>query len=109
MLTPRPEKGIYTFDTANVYSQRRSEELTGIAIKKLKLPRENIVVLTKVCMPMTDHEEPPFGFVNSGGLSRRHIFDSVHKSLKCLQLEYIDVLQCHRFDPYATLPGELSE
>jgi len=39
------------------------------------------------------------GFVNQNGLSRKHIFDSVKKSLERLQLDYIDVLQCHRFDP----------
>jgi aryl-alcohol dehydrogenase-like predicted oxidoreductase len=38
------------------------------------------------------------GFVNQCGLSRKHIFDSVKHSLRRLQLDYIDVLQCHRFD-----------
>ena len=45
---------------------------------------------------ITDHESA--GYVNQRGLSRKHIFDSVQASLKRLQLDYIDVLQCHRFD-----------
>ncbi|EPQ50862.1 Aldo/keto reductase [Gloeophyllum trabeum ATCC 11539] len=66
--------GINTFDTSNNYSNGLSEILLGKTIKRLGLPRDEIVVMTK------------------------HIFDSVKHSLERLQLDYIDVLQCHRFD-----------
>ncbi|EIW54307.1 oxidoreductase [Trametes versicolor FP-101664 SS1] len=100
------EHGITTFDTANVYSNGLSEVILGNAIKKLNLPREELVILTKVYFPVG----PEYGvntvfspgasdsIINQKGLNRKHIFDSVKASLKRLQLEYIDVLQCHRFD-----------
>ncbi|KAJ6526968.1 Aldo/keto reductase [Mycena vulgaris] len=103
------DAGIQTFDTANVYSNGMSEVVLGNVIKKLRLPREEIVVMTKVraavgktpgTNPMELFLAGPdnLGYVNQHGLSRKHIFDSVKASLKRLQLEYIDVLQCHRFD-----------
>jgi len=103
------ENGINAFDTSNVYSNGESEIILGKAIKKLNLPREEIVVLTKVffvvsktpsdfTVPWSSQEKDKAGYVNQYGLSRKHIFDSVKASLKRLQLDYIDVLQCHRFD-----------
>ncbi|KAF5346826.1 hypothetical protein D9756_010565 [Leucocoprinus leucothites] len=101
------EYGINTFDTANAYSNGLSEVVLGKAIKELELPHEGIVVLTKLFFPVA-HEPGAvtFGpdtdkskYVNQQGLSRKHIFDSVKQSLARLQLDYIDVLQCHRFDP----------
>ncbi|KAF8627037.1 hypothetical protein AX15_004562 [Amanita polypyramis BW_CC] len=102
------EAGINTFDTANSYSNGLSEVILGRAIKKLNLPREEIVVMTKVfyvCGRTNDvvfagsHISPDGkGYVNQYGLSRKHIYDSVKQSLERLQLDYIDVLQCHRFD-----------
>ncbi|KAI0062425.1 Aldo keto reductase [Artomyces pyxidatus] len=83
--------GIQTFDTANIYSMGLSEVILGKAIKQHNLPRDEIVVMTK--------NPEDFGYVNQEGLSRKHIFDSVQHSLSRLQLDYIDVLQCHRFDP----------
>ncbi|CAE7177651.1 unnamed protein product [Rhizoctonia solani] len=101
------DAGIQTFDTANVYSNGESERILGKAIKQLGLPREEIVVMTKVYYVV--RREPGFvlppgpiadaaGYVNQYGLGRKHIFDSVKHSLERLQLDYIDVLQCHRFD-----------
>ncbi|KAI0790140.1 NADP-dependent oxidoreductase domain-containing protein [Irpex lacteus] len=101
------DAGITTFDTANVYSNGRSEEILGAAIKKLNLPREELVILTKVSGALTDKRvnvgrsgksPEEFGIINQRGLNRKHIFDSVKASLRRLQLDYIDVLQCHRFD-----------
>ncbi|THH12779.1 hypothetical protein EW146_g7376 [Bondarzewia mesenterica] len=101
------DAGIQTFDTADVYSSGESEIILGKVIKKLNLPRDEIVVMTKlfhavskdgsyiVTKELVYDEE---GYVNQHGLSRKHIFDSVKHSLKRLQLDYIDVLQCHRFD-----------
>ncbi|KAJ7158528.1 Aldo/keto reductase [Mycena filopes] len=102
------DAGIIAFDTANVYSSGLSEEILGRAIKKHQLPRDEIVILTKVFYPLSRdpaklvHGTPAAdgeGYVNQWGSSRKHIFDSVKHSLRRLQLDYIDVLQCHRFDP----------
>ncbi|KAH9947236.1 aryl-alcohol dehydrogenase [Amylocystis lapponica] len=102
------EAGIQTFDTANVYSNGLSEVILGKAIKQLKLPREEIVVMTKLygtLAPKYDMnlmsmgvKPDEVGLVNQHGLSRKHIFDSIKASLKRLDLEYVDLLQCHRFD-----------
>ncbi|KAI8576495.1 hypothetical protein K450DRAFT_256435 [Umbelopsis ramanniana AG] len=102
------DAGINFFDTANVYSNGTSEIILGKAIKKYSLPRHKIVVATKVfsvttpekmfyrayAKPKEDVEAD--GYVNYGGLSRKHVFDSVEASLKRLDLEYIDLLQIHR-------------
>jgi len=101
------EAGIQTFDTANVYSNGLSEIVLGNAIKKLNLPREELVIMTKLYGPVAPEyginmwggpSPESFGIINQRGLNRKHVFDSVKKSLERLQLEYIDVLQCHRFD-----------
>ncbi|KAJ7227735.1 aryl-alcohol dehydrogenase [Mycena haematopus] len=96
------DAGINAFDTAAVYSDGMSEEILGKAIKEHNLPRDEIVVMTKLFgysawnKPKEDQEGART--VNQHGLSRKHIFDSVRDSLKRLQLDYIDLLQCHRFD-----------
>ncbi|VDC06589.1 unnamed protein product [Peniophora sp. CBMAI 1063] len=100
------DHGINAFDTANVYSDGISEEILGKAIKKYNMNRDEIVVMTKVYFPVsrkTGAWIPPAeldnsGYVNQHGLSRKHIFESVDHSLKRLGLDYIDLLQCHRFD-----------
>ncbi|KAK2467732.1 hypothetical protein APHAL10511_000027 [Amanita phalloides] len=101
------DAGINTFDTANVYSFGQSEVILGKAIKEFNFPREEIVIMTKVYFPasrpavfaLLNGENPDkIGYANQYGLSRKHIFDSVKASLKRLQLDYVDVLQCHRFD-----------
>ncbi|TFY57636.1 hypothetical protein EVJ58_g6905 [Rhodofomes roseus] len=100
------DHGIQTFDTANVYSNGLSEIMLGKAIKDLQLPREELVILTKLFSPVAPdydtqlwgRDPQEVGIINQQGLSRKHIFDSVKKSLERLQVEYIDVYQCHRFD-----------
>ncbi|KAI0328026.1 Aldo/keto reductase [Cubamyces sp. BRFM 1775] len=100
------EHGITTFDTANVYSNGLSEVILGKAIKQLNLPREEIVIMTKVYFPIASEfglntvlrDPHELGIINQYGLNRKHIFDSVKASLKRMQLDYVDVLQCHRFD-----------
>lgn len=86
------DAGINFIDTADVYSEGLSEEITGRALKNLKIARENLVVATKV-----------FGAAgkspNARGLSRSHILDGVKASLKRLQLDHIDLYQVHGFDP----------
>ena len=87
------DAGINFIDTADVYSGGRSEEITGQALKNLKVPRENVVVATKV------FGETGSAGVNSRGSSRFHIIQSVKASLKRLQLDHIDLYQLHGFDP----------
>lgn len=99
--------GINTFDTANVYSNGVSEIILGKALKQHNIPRDEVVVMTKVMFEVKREvgqylthgvNSDTLGYVNQHGLSRKHIFDSVKHSLERLQLDYIDVLQCHRFD-----------
>jgi len=94
------EAGIQTFDTANVYSNGLSEVILGRAIKQLNLPRDEIVIMTKLYAPVAreygtglfDHQNPEeLGYVNQRGLSRKHIFEAVKHSLERLQLDYVDV------------------
>jgi len=102
--------GINAFDTANTYSHGRSEIILGKAIRKYNLPRDEIVVMTKAygtvgredtaTLAFTSKEElNKQRYVNQNGLSRKYLFQSVKHSLDRLQLDYIDLLQCHRFDP----------
>src|SRR5881398_4005209 len=83
--------GVNFFDTANVYSTGRSEEIVG---ELLKDHREDVVLATKV--RLSTGEGP-----NKEGLSRYHIMDQVKKSLKRLQTDRIDLYQIHRWD-YST-------
>ena len=85
------EEGINFFDTADMYSLGRSEEVTGRALKELAR-REEIVLATKVHFPMG-------GGPNMGGLSRKHVVQACEASLKRLGVETIDLYQIHRFDP----------
>lgn len=87
------DAGINFIDTADVYSEGRSEEITGQALKNLKIPRENVVVATKV------FGETGTAGVNSRGSSRYHIISGVKESLRRLQLDHIDLYQLHGFDP----------
>jgi len=86
------DAGINFIDTADVYAGGRSEEITGQALKNLKVARDNVVIATKV-----------FGETGKGpnarGASRAHIVDGVHASLKRMQLDHIDLYQIHAFDP----------
>lgn len=96
------DAGINFIDTANVYSEGRSEEITGQALKNLKIPRENVVVATKV------FGETGTAGVNSRGSSRYHIMGSVKESLRRLQLDHIDLYQLHGFDPATPIEEMLS-
>jgi len=99
------DNGVNTFDTADVYSDGESERILGKALKEYKIPREEVVIMTKVFFAIRDDGGPlimggadELGFVNRHGLSRKHIFAAVKESLKRLDVDYVDVLQCHRFD-----------
>ena len=79
------ELGVNFIDTANVYSHGTSEIYIGNAIKELSIPRENIVIASKV-------------YFNQGKLSREAIIRECDNSLKRLQTDYLDLYQIHRFD-----------
>ncbi|WP_077037311.1 aldo/keto reductase [Pelomonas sp. KK5] len=87
------DAGINFIDTADVYSDGLSETITGQALKNLKVPRENVIVATKV------FGETGRKAANSRGASRLHIMDGVKASLRRLQLNHIDLYQIHGFDP----------
>jgi len=90
--------GINFFDTANVYARGKSEEVVGQALQAY--PRDSFVLATKVYFPMGDGP-------NDRGLSRKHIFEQCHLSLKRLQTDYIDLYQCHRYDTETPLEETL--
>ena len=91
------DAGINFFDTADMYSNGASEEVTGRALKKLGIRREEIVIATKVYNPTG--ESP-----NERGTSKKHVRHAIDASLRRLGLDYVDLYQIHRFD--ATTPME---
>jgi aryl-alcohol dehydrogenase-like predicted oxidoreductase len=86
------EIGVNFFDTADVYSNGVSEEVTGRLLRETGLRRQDYVVATKVFNPMGTGP-------NESGLSRKHVMESVDASLKRLKMDYVDLYQIHRFDP----------
>ncbi|MCK9222527.1 MAG: aldo/keto reductase family protein [Limnochordia bacterium] len=92
------ELGINFFDTANVYHRGAAEQILGKTLRQF--PRESYVLATKVFFPMG---EGP----NDRGLSRKHIMEQCHASLKRLRTDYIDLYQCHRYDPEVPLDETL--
>lgn len=86
------EAGIIFYDTANVYAEGTSEEVTGALLKEFG-PRDAYVLATKVFGRM--RPEP-----NGAGLSRKAILSEIDKSLKRLDVDYVDLYQIHRFDPF---------
>lgn len=90
------EAGINFIDTANIYSEGLSEQMTGQAIRNLGLNRDSLVIATKVRGKMGDGP-------NDIGLTRKHIFSQVDASLKRLQMDYIDLYQIHAYDSLTPL------
>jgi aryl-alcohol dehydrogenase-like predicted oxidoreductase len=82
--------GITSFDTADVYANTAAEEVLGEALKGER--RESLEIFTKVFWPTGP------GGANDMGLSRKHIMESIHGSLRRLQTDYVDLYQAHRYD-----------
>ncbi|KAF8916060.1 Aldo keto reductase [Mucidula mucida] len=103
------DRGINTFDTANVYCNGESERVIAKFVEKYSIPRSEILIFTK-CYGLVAKEigirtvfHPEMkkirDYVNQSGLSRAAIFNAVEASLARLNTTYIDLLQIHRFDP----------
>jgi aryl-alcohol dehydrogenase-like predicted oxidoreductase len=83
------DAGVTTFDTADVYAGTKAEEVLGRALHGIR--RESLEIFTKVYWPTGPGQ-------NDRGLSRKHIMESAHASLRRLQTDYVDLYQAHRFD-----------
>ena len=83
------ENGINFIDVADMYSYGEGEKVVGKVVKDYK--RSDLVISTKAYWPMSDD-------VNDRGLSRKHVTESVNKSLKRFDMEYVDIFFCHRYD-----------
>jgi aryl-alcohol dehydrogenase-like predicted oxidoreductase len=83
------DEGITTFDTADVYAGTKAESVLGRALHGVR--RESVEIFTKVYFPTGPGR-------NDRGLSRKHIMESAHASLRRLQTDYVDLYQAHRFD-----------
>ncbi len=83
------DAGISTFDTADAYARGRAEEVLGRALHGVR--RESVEICTKVYWPVGDGP-------NNSGLSRKHITESLHNSLRRLGTDYVDLYQAHRYD-----------
>lgn len=84
------DAGINFFDNADIYANGQAEVVMGKAIREI--PRPALVISSKVFWPTMPGP-------NGRGLSRKHIIESVHASLKRLGTDYLDLYFCHRFDP----------
>ena len=85
------EAGINFFDTADMYSNGVSEEVLGRALKTLGIPREKVVLATKLHHPTGDGP-------NERGSSRKHVRHAIEASLRRLGTDYVDLYQIHRYD-----------
>jgi aryl-alcohol dehydrogenase-like predicted oxidoreductase len=94
------EQGVNFIDTANVYSFGQSEQLVGQAIKKLGLPRDELVIATKATGIMNE-------LPNGRGQSRYHLTNEVEASLKRLQLDHLDLYLLHGIDPLTPIEEAL--
>jgi len=90
VVTRAYEQGVNFFDLADIYGKGAAEEQMGAVLRNF--PRHSLVISSKVFWPMSDD-------VNDRGLSRKHIFESIDKSLSRLGTHYLDIYFCHRPDP----------
>ncbi len=89
ILVKAYDNGINFFDIANVYARGEAEKLMGSVLRLF--PRHTLVISSKAFWPMSDD-------VNDRGLSRKHLFESVHASLRRIGTDYLDLFFCHRWD-----------
>ena len=89
IITHAYESGINFFDIADIYAKGVSEEMMGAVLKDF--PRHTLVISSKLYWPMSDE-------INDRGLSRKHIMESIDKSLERIGTDYLDIYFCHRYD-----------
>lgn len=89
IITTAYDNGINFFDIADIYARGESERMMGQVLKQF--PRHTLVISSKLFWPMSDD-------VNDRGLSRKHIMESVDKSLQRIGTDYLDMYFCHRYD-----------
>ena len=87
------DRGVNFFDNAEVYAAGKSEEIMGEALKKLAWPRLKVIVSTKFFWGISD------GPNEKSTLNRKYLMNAIDGSLKRLQLDYVDLVYCHRPDP----------
>jgi len=83
------DEGVIFLDSADTYANGNAETALGLALEGTSRP--DYVLSTKACHPMSENP-------NNRGLSRKHLFESVHASMRRLRTDYIDLYQCHRYD-----------
>ena len=88
------DAGVFFIDTADIYAYGEAERVLGDVLGEI--PRADYVLATKLYWPMSDNP-------NNQGLSRKHIHESIHASLRRLHTDYVDLYQCHRYDPQTPL------
>jgi voltage-dependent potassium channel beta subunit len=84
------DRGVNFIDLADIYARGEAERVCGQVLRNYK--RTDLVISSKLFWPMTEN-------INDRGLSRKHIFESIDKTLARLQTDYLDIYFCHRFDP----------
>jgi voltage-dependent potassium channel beta subunit len=94
IITTAYDSGVNFFDIADAYARGESEKLMGKVLKDL--PRHTVAISSKLFWPMSDD-------INDRGLSRKHIMESVERSLRRIGTDYLDIYFCHRFDPETPL------
>lgn len=94
IITAAYEAGINFFDIADAYARGEAERQMGAILAQY--PRHTLVISSKLFWPMSDD-------VNDRGLSRKHIMESINKSLKRIGMDYLDIYFCHRYDPETPL------
>ncbi|MEO0030595.1 MAG: L-glyceraldehyde 3-phosphate reductase [Pseudomonadota bacterium] len=94
------DAGINFIDTANVYTEGKSEEITGQALRDLGIRRSDVIVATKAMGPMGTGP-------NDAGMSRHHLMDQVDASLKRLGMDHVDLYQIHGWDPLTPIEEAL--
>ncbi|CEN60234.1 hypothetical protein ASPCAL02675 [Aspergillus calidoustus] len=113
LLKAAYDRGVTTWDTANIYSNGDSERVIAQAIKEYNLPRHKLVIMTKAWSCVGEEQFRAYSildqlrmskdYVNQFGLSRSALFTAVNDSLKRLETNYIDLFWIHRFDPYTPI------
>lgn len=93
-MTAAYDAGVNFFDNAEVYALGKSETIMGEALKRAGWPRDTYIVSSKVIWGSVPDPKP-----TQRGLHRKHVFEACHDALRRLQVDYLDLYFCHRFDP----------